>query len=358
MNFFRNVKDCICSYFRYIEHLFHKKDISDLVPALKRVNSEKIFAGIQPGDIIIATTCQTYDELKKVPEGHRLRPMIVAKKEEEYVYAFSGSSKNKHYRIMFVMDGKKYNIAKDGVYKDGYVNLSRVKKIPKSNIQYNKCSLTLLDQLKINDTIWNRSHSCKMQYIALKNVNLQPGQVVRKENELYYLAEVNDNTGIVYKMHRNNDCFNEIQIPFGKQVYTLSDSGHEEKLNDLIPTSVIEKKYKKQIGNERKTQKQSSQKKWELNTNHYFRYDAGKIFLLGSMKCVYLFSNSGEDYGVRKYDEEEIYDYLNLEKLDRLDEYFYPSGKLNDDELYETVLELISYHKKYEWLLNDLFVVE
>lgn len=354
MKFFRKVKDWIC---HYIEHLFHKKDISDLVPSLKQVNSEKIFASIQPGDIIIATTCQTYDELQKVPEGHRLRPMIVAKKDDEYVYAFSGSSRNKHYRIMFVLDGKKYNNA-----KDGYVNLSEVKKIPKGNIQYNKCNLTLLDQLKINDLIWNGTHNSKMQYIVL-NADLQKGQIVRKDNRLYYLTEIEANTGIVYEMHRCNGSFDEIQIPFGKQVYTVSSSKHEEKLSELIPTSVIEKGVLSNLKTKEKQAKKELQKekklqKTNLCQNHSYRYVAGRVFILDYDPYIYLFSNGNHDYGVRKYGKDEEYDYVNLVRLNDLDNCADMEEIIGDEELYETVCELVSFHQQYQWLLEELFVVE
>lgn len=366
MKMFRIVNKWIKIVLQHIYHLLRKKDIYDLVPSLKRVNSEKIFSGIQPGDIIIATTFQTYDELKEVAEGHRLRPMIVAKKDDEYAYAFSGSSKNKHYRIMFVMDGKVYGVARNCSNKTSYVNLGRINTVPKNNISQKAGRLSLMDQLKINDIIWNKTHNNNMLYIQ-RDYPFQTGQIVRKENKLYYLSDINGNKGTVYDMVSNssvdenlneNHFFTQIQIPFGKQVYTLSLKKHEEYLKDLIPTSVIEKGIKNRLKTIEKPKKPSVHKKWDRYTNHYFRYDSGQIFLLGSLKYIYLFSNSGEDYGVRKYDAEEIYDYLNLERLKRLDEYFHPSGKLRDDELYETVQELIFYHEKYEWLLNELFVVE
>lgn len=31
---------------------------------------------------------------------------------------------------------------------------------------------------------------------------------------------------------------------------------------------------------------------------------------------------------------------------------------INDEELFDTVQELVYYHAQYKWLLDDLFIVE
>ena len=253
MEIFQKIYEWISFHFKHTNNRYYKEKkqkelnekipenkINDLVPSLKNVDTETLFSDIRPGDIIIATTCQTYEELQEVPPSHRLRPMIVTKKDNEYIYAFSGSSKNRSYKIKFELDGKKYNIyGKDG-FKTGYVNLTRIQKIPKENIQCKQGKLTQLDQLKINDLIWDKTHNNNMQYIQM-NYPLQEGQVVRKENKLYYLAKIKNKTGVVYEMYRSGSGYNDIQIPVGKKMYSTSLKKHEWQLDKLIPTSVIDK---------------------------------------------------------------------------------------------------------------------
>lgn len=345
------------SFFSFFTSPFRRKSVSDIIPTLKHVNTEKVFASIQPGDIIIAPTSQKYNVLLRIPEGHRLRPMIVAHKDEKSVSVFFGSSRKHNYKILFLLDGVKYHLSKDGSYKTGYVNLEKFMRVPKENIVQRMTSLTVMDQLKINDLIWNRSNNANMQYIEM-DYHFQKGQIIRKNNHLFYLLEVHENNGVVYdlKKHKRDE---EIAIPYGNQLYTVDLSRKREiNLNDYVPTAVIEKSYANKLSEKKKENHESEKGKDHFALQHTYRYEAGQVFSVGTVRCVYLFTSGSQDYGIMLFDDDEYYEYLNIEKLSCLDEEYHKEEILEDSVLYSYLEELVSYHKQYRWLLEEIFVCE
>ena len=123
----------------YLKNIFKKKEPSliDLVPQLKDIDHDELFKEIRPGDIVFGVT--RTDNLEKLGQSHRIRPFIVAKKEKNFIYAYSGTSKKSDLNKHYLLNKDNYHFT-----KNTYFYLNTCYEIDKNELLY------IVDSLKIN----------------------------------------------------------------------------------------------------------------------------------------------------------------------------------------------------------------
>lgn len=123
----------------FLKNIFKKKEPSliDLVPQLKDIDHDKLFKEIRPGDIVFGVT--RTDNLEKLGQRHRIRPFIVAKKEKNFVYAYSGTSQKSDLNKHYLLNKDNYHFT-----KNTYFYLNTCYEIDKNELLY------IVDSLKVN----------------------------------------------------------------------------------------------------------------------------------------------------------------------------------------------------------------
>ena len=340
--------------YTYLIRLFarktEKKDVwklEDLVPDLKSVNGKELFNSIKPGDIVLAVSQGSLKELAVLDKSHRIRPYIIARKEDDRLIAYCGTSNpDKKYYRYFELSRNDYHVS-----KDGRINLSRPCNITEDQILCVKDHLTILDILDINEILYlaNLSYTCP--YIS-HDTGIRAGQVIWHKKELYYVYSVSGTAASVYKLlpgYKENAW-----LSHNGALYHPADECSELVINDeVMPTSTVSHVLKEQIiwCNANHTCTKKAKKPNEFAVNHTYTYPIGQTFTAGFRSYIYLFSSKDRDYGL----EEEDLD-LEAPQVRRLRdiEYFHKSDVLNDDLLFDTVERLTCYNTSFNWLYDSL----
>ena len=68
--------------------------LEKLVPDVRKIDTDDLIRGIEPGDIVTAAMNVPLDVLAGIPKDHRIRPYIIAKKENGKLYGYCGTSRS------------------------------------------------------------------------------------------------------------------------------------------------------------------------------------------------------------------------------------------------------------------------
>lgn len=328
--------------------------LSNLIPKLAEVDQDKLFDEIEAGDVVIATTSGNYEKLSKIKKNHQLRPYIIANKKENCLIGYCGTSKDRTYKSTFKLLSSEYDIS-----KDGNINIGTYQKIHKDMLVSIQDHLSMMDILKINDTIWNTNSNKAKGYIEAERHYCE-GQIIRKDNRLYYIYSLNSTATIIYKLHKVTE-HKKIIINYYGQMYSLYYQQPIEcdSLDAYVPTAVISTSIRDEIRkmNNQQKKKEKAKETELLKDGHYFKYEVGQLFGTGTINSVYLFSNSGKDYCVVLDANNSIPEYPRVEKMDDIS--LYSNHELLSEDATLELLESIACNQKcYMWLLDELTTFE
>lgn len=318
----------------YLKNIFKKKEPSliDLVPQLKDIDHDKLFKEIRPGDIVFGVT--RTDNLEKLGQSHRIRPFIVAKKEKNFVYAYSGTSQKSDLNKHYLLNKDNYHFT-----KNTYFYLNTCYEIDKNELLY------IVDSLKVNHMNEINSKLRSRRKILIDSVHyFREGNIIKNDHNLYYIHKFDskNNKAIIYKLVEDKN--GEIKLNLSK--YRLCNKMIDTFLNSAY-CIVSEKKYSIEIKAKNKSKNES------IFKNHYYKFDIGQKFYCGFNNYIYLFSHKGSNYGVEYFDEDN--EFSNLITLPK--EEYLNKMEVVDKELVKDIISIIAYdNKKLECLYDELFL--
>lgn len=320
----------------YLKNIFKKKEPSliDLVPQLKDIDHDELFKEIRPGDIVFGVTQISIDDLKELEVSHRIRPYIVAKKKDNYILAYGGSTNQKDKRKHFLLNKNDYNFS-----KSGFIYLDRLMKIHKDEL------ICINDHLKINHiNEINKLLGYGSCLIDGKHF-FQKGNIIKGNNELFYIKSINhnNNKAILHKLIKDENG----DIEIDNNNYRLNQKFIEDFLNEkYIVIKNDNYKFKTQ-------EKKKNKSTVRFKEDHYFDYEIGQILSCGLDEYIYLFSCHGKDYGVEYYKEGD--EFSNLTVLPY--KIYLSKLSIADKSLIEDVVSVVAYAQKdIEWLYDEMFL--
>lgn len=318
----------------FLKNIFKKKEPSliDLVPQLKDIDHDKLFKEISPGDIVFGVT--RTDNLEKLGQSHRIRPFIVAKKEKNFVYAYSGTSQKSDLNKHYLLNKDNYHFT-----KNTYFYLNTCYEIDKNELLYIVDSLKVKHMNEINLRLRKRRNTLIDSAHCFRE-----GNIIKDGHNLYYIHKFDskNNKAKIYKLVEDKNG----EIKLNRSRYRLCNKHIETFLNNAYHI-VSEKKYSTEIKTRNNNKKESTFK------NHYFRFNVGQKFYCGFNNYIYLFSSKGTNYGVEYYDEDE--EFSNIITLPK--EGYLNKSEVVDKTLVKDIVSIIAYeNKKLEWLYDELYV--
>ena len=230
--------------FKFIQKIWYRLfpstlKIEKLVPDLKNADTRKIVRSIKPGDIVIAAMNIPLDQLLNKNEDHRLRPYIIAQKENGKFYGYCGSSqKNRHSRNNFYLSADEYEI-----WKSGWISLERCFYIPDNYIISNNDHLKNRDIDKINSII--KKHNKKSLKQIQVRMRVTEGSVVQNKDKLYYVYELSKPA----KLFTLTTQKAPVKVNYNNKTYFINPNT-AKKVKNLTEFSVVgslPKKIRKQI---------------------------------------------------------------------------------------------------------------
>ena len=318
----------------YLKNIFKKKEPSliDLVPQLKDIDHDELFKEIRPGDIVFGVT--RTDNLEKLGQSHRIRPFIVAKKEKNFIYAYSGTSKKSDLNKHYLLNKDNYHFT-----KNTYFYLNTCYEIDKNELLY------IVDSLKINHMNEINLRLRTRRKILIDSVHcFREGNIIKDDHNLYYIHKFDskNNKAKIYKLVE--DKSGEIKLNLSR--YRLCNKMIDTFLNSAYQI-VSEKKYSIEIKTKNKSKNE------DIFKNHYLKFDVGQKFYCGFNNYIYLFSHKRSDYGVEYFDEDgEFSNLISLPKEEYLNKL-----EVVDKELVKDIISIIAYdNKKLECLYDELFL--
>lgn len=158
---------------------------------------EEIYHKIESGDIVFCTMPYSREKLEQIPEGHRVRPYVIAKKEDHMLYGYYCTTKKRE----DILPWKQYVFTEEAVkYVDNmpelsssYVRLEYIVPIPACNIEYWVRSTKGFEREQMNRRVYcGRNHRKKasnlLTFKPLSEPKLREGDVVKIENQFWFLT--------------------------------------------------------------------------------------------------------------------------------------------------------------------------
>lgn len=361
--FFKKIGKII-EAFRYLinDYELHKNDavsrssadeeetlkMEDIIPAMKNVDPIELFERARPGDVIVATSNNSLKKLANIKPGHRTRPYIVARKEKDFIRAYSGSSNaNSKYPHAFRLLKKEYNVSKDGT-----INIGDCATV------MSQCIVSIVDHLKekdiltINEVIFTNRKKDLCQLIETDGC-IQEKTVVRNDEGLFYIYSLDgEGNGILYKLTEEHVSGHGIVHNGRKYYISVKDPEERNVGTGFIQVNCSKTEdVEKYIGEYRFS---SNIRHISVNKYHKecdYRYPIGQQFAKGHERYVYLFTCNGNDFGVN--DDEVLDDDLSVIKLGDLGTCI-REEVLDEDTLDYVLYSLSSRYYQYAWMRNLL----
>ena len=221
---------------KFLKKIWHrirygKLTVEKLVPSLKGVDKDDLYKGIEPGDIITAAMNLPLDVLADIPADHRVRPYIVARKDNGKLFGYCGTSSfdaKKSKSKIYYLSSKKYN-----VWKNGYIKLNKSYFIPKDHLLEKNDTLNPRDIDRINMMIQKqRDPKCPAidVYTGIKN-----GDVISKGESMYYVYSIETDESLLYTLLKQKSA---IPVEF-KGLMRYINPGVPKKAKNLNGYTVI-----------------------------------------------------------------------------------------------------------------------
>ncbi len=178
------------------------------------------FNSLQVGDIIWINRYDTIDEKERIPKGHRTGPAVIIKKNKRATYILPCTSNSKHFDKK---TKKKYCLGKKvyGFTKNSYIIMTKIQKIKASHYLYRITTLTEYDLNQIKKILEILNIKAKYSFIKDRDLHyeLKKGDIVRFENEEYYIYRTDDKYYYLYKVLRNKN--RKIKIVVSDKYYSF-----------------------------------------------------------------------------------------------------------------------------------------
>lgn len=259
------------------------------------------------GDLVWALMPLSRDELEQIEENHRIRPYLVAAKDENYFYGYYCSTKQKsRYLASFKLDKNIYNHR-----KNTYVYLSTAYKIPRVNFKniYNRVELKNLIMIE-RKLIVNSRYIDGLIHFDVPIIYCI-GDIIRTNDQLYYIYQIDNSNLYTHKTNfvrkaalRYEFDYSETIIFDCKQAYEL--------VNILSPQNI-------EIINEKKRKfKFQQRKKKAKRVENSFNYPRGSIFEdYNGDKVIYLYSRGNHHYGINTKINEFFPYICDIQKIEK-----------------------------------------
>lgn len=314
---------------------------------------EVLFDSIVPGDIVDAWMPLDHERMETVPQSHRHRPYFVVRKRPDCILAYKGSSKLREDKV-----GRQVLIAKADyhVWKDGYMQLDRLEKIPAY------CLIEKLDHLRdetmneANRRLLILKNIGQRQYVVLFPVVTQfrEGDILWWNRRLYYVYAIEDGQLFTFPLRVDWDTFRQ-----GDMYPSMVNMDKVRVFPASIDFTVVYcssdavVKMIRSLAGKRKIVKKPREKSL-LETDHYYRFGVGQYLVRRwtGEKFLYLFSYDRRDYGI--YEEDLFMPDMQVRCL--RDARYYDVGELADEDLVGDVLNILidRFPVEYGWL-EELF---
>lgn len=266
-----------------------------------RQKQKEIFNKVKVGDMLWCKMPLSKLQLSKIEKNHRTRPYLVVKKEQNFLWCYQSSSKDRKK----INNYEKYGI-NSGKYKNkktSWIDLKSIKKIKIKNIQMEFITLNQIEIKKIEKRICIGQNRGNIKLIRFNDpIYLEEGDVVVKDDKLYYIY-VEDNVNIygfrIHKKLQKNQRMKSIKIN-RKTYYTNFKELITIKRNEDI--KIINIAYKEEmllILDQKKSLKANTYNKIEENIKRdKSKFAIGSVFQYGNSKVMYLYSSGNKHYGV------------------------------------------------------------
>lgn len=331
-----------------------RKDLVSLVPSLRGVDSEALFRSVKPGDIIDAVMPMTPEKLSSIPENHRHRPYIVVKKENNILFAYTGTSnpENVDHQLSFYLSTEDYN-----VWKDGYIELLHNYIIEKDYLITKLDSLRNRDMFAVNAILDQEKLSPNNHPRFEISVRIKAGDVIRKENRLYYIHAVKSGKAEAYELTDSKKS--RIKAEWNGKTYSLmpdvlqrfdhpemfDPEGHlTNKVESMIRRYQSEKE-------RREKQQKTTDEKNPFMEDHAFDHPVGTIFRDAENVFIYLFTSGGKHYGIPYHKMKE--EVIQLRRLPALKKYR-KEGTLEKEPLRQMIQRLVKYNRSLRWMTENI----
>ena len=330
-----------------------RKDLVSLVPSLRDVDSEALFRFVKPGDIIDAVMPMTPEKLSSIPENHRHRPYIVVKKENNILFAYTGTSnpENVDHQLSFYLSTEDYN-----VWKDGYIELLHNYIIEKDYLITKLDSLRNRDMYAVNAILDQEKLSPNNHPRFELSVRIKAGDVIRKGGRLYYIRALQNGQAEAYELTESKKS--RIKAEWNGKTYSLMpDVLHRFDHPEMFDpeghlTNKVEPMIRRWQSEKERREKQpkTADEKNTFMNDHVFDHPAGTIFRDAENAFIYLFSSGGKHYGIpyQKMKEEV----LQLRRLPALKKYR-KEGTIEKEHLRQMIQRLVKYNRSLRWMTEN-----
>lgn len=159
------------------------KIFKNIIKKINTIRQQKnLLYSLKPGDLVWAQMPLPQKELNKIEETHQIRPYLVVHKDKLNIYAYQSSSK----QSLNLNNIEEYFINKLRYKqnKDSFINLTKVHKIPFTNLKSKYITLNKLDLKNIQKRLQiqvNNPHQFSIE------IHISEGDIIRIENQLYYV---------------------------------------------------------------------------------------------------------------------------------------------------------------------------
>lgn len=326
-----------------------------------RQKQKEIFAKTQVGDMLWCSMPLPKEELKKIEIEHRIRPYLVVKKEKNYLLCYQSSSKDRkqmnNYEKYCVKSGKYRN------KKTSWLDLSSVKKIEMKNIQLEFIKLNQIDIKKIEKRIGIGQNRGNTKLIRFNEpIYIEEGDVVAKEEKLYYVY-AEDNVNIYcFKIHKKMDKNQKLKrIKINSKIYytNFKEFSIMKRNEDIKIMDIAYKEELLQILEQKKSLKENTYNKIVENIKRdKNEFEIGSVFQYGNSTVMYLYSQDNKYYGIdllwysiktrifeiKQIQKRKLIGTKNLEEMNKILEFFMEKNIQNSE-----------IEKVYQYVRNLLF---
>lgn len=284
--------------------MFKFSIIKKINQTINTIKSQKnLLNSLNPGELVWAKMPLPKKELNKIEESHRIRPYLIMHKDKLNIYAYQSSSK----QWDKLNNTQEYCIHKERYKqnKDSYINLTKIYKIPFTNLKRRNITLNDLDLKNIQKRLLIQGEKSKYKFEI--GIHILEGDVIRINNQLYYVY-ASDNIylyclSVFRKCPKENKRYTTITINNKRYYSTLKENVSFErkiKLNiiNIAYKSEMKEILKKKKDMEFKQKELSNAQKKTIEKTQETVYENGTVFQIGRDKIVYLFKYNDIHYGV------------------------------------------------------------
>ena len=283
-------------------------------------------------------------DLVKVTPGHRIRPYVVERVEENGIIALSSSSKPFSHVLQekqLFVSRQKYNLN-----KNSYIDTTKQIFVPWDAIKEYYYTL--------DDTDFNQIQLKRKLKISRndKYKELGIGSLIRIENTLYLIYGIKDTDFIVYKLYSQKEKVNKdyrLPISYNSRIYfiLMKEQNYLNQKENYTIVFQYDINTMKSIKAKIKIAKDEEVNKEIVDRNISFIYTPGCIFTYAvEDEFMYLFNRKNSMYGV--FLEDEI---LCLKKVN---EDYLRVEKQGDNELLREILEYLPVNHNDEYAIQKI----